>query len=35
VKTDVKNVTAFRLELLNDLNLPRGGPGRSIRGRPP
>jgi hypothetical protein len=32
VKTDVKNVTAFRLELLNDPNLPRGGPGRSIKG---
>ncbi len=32
VKTDVKNVTAFRMELLNDPNLPRGGPGRSIYG---
>jgi hypothetical protein len=32
VKTDVKNVTAFRLELLNDPNLPLGGPGRSIKG---
>ena len=32
VKTDVKNITAFRLELLNDPNLPRGGPGRSIQG---
>ncbi len=32
VNTDVKNVTAFRLELLNDPNLPRGGPGRSIQG---
>jgi hypothetical protein len=31
-KTDVKNVTAFRMELLNDPNLPRGGPGRSIYG---
>jgi hypothetical protein len=30
--TPVKNVTAFRLELLNDPNLPRGGPGRSIQG---
>src|SRR5262249_12141612 len=25
-------ITAFRLELLNDPNLPRGGPGRSIWG---
>jgi hypothetical protein len=25
-------ITAFRLELLNDPNLPRGGPGRSIDG---
>jgi hypothetical protein len=32
VKTDVKNITAFRLELLNDPNLPLGGPGRSIWG---
>ena len=32
MKTTVKNVTAFRLELLNDPNLPRGGPGRSIQG---
>ncbi|MCI0336883.1 MAG: DUF1549 domain-containing protein [Acidobacteria bacterium] len=32
VKTDLKNVTAFRLELLNDPNLPLGGPGRSIKG---
>jgi mono/diheme cytochrome c family protein len=32
VKTDVQNITAFRLELLNDPNLPRGGPGRSILG---
>ncbi len=32
VKTDAQNVTAFRLELLNDLNLPLGGPGRSIKG---
>ncbi len=31
-KIDVKNITAFRLELLNDPNLPRGGPGRSIQG---
>ena len=27
-----KDITAFRLELLNDPNLPRGGPGRSIQG---
>ncbi len=32
VKTDVKNITAFRLELLTDPNLPIGGPGRSIWG---
>ncbi len=32
VKTDVQNITAFRLELLNDPNLPCGGPGRSING---
>jgi mono/diheme cytochrome c family protein len=32
VKTDVKNITAFRLELLTDPNLPLGGPGRSIKG---
>ncbi|MBO0722414.1 MAG: PSD1 domain-containing protein, partial [Blastocatellia bacterium] len=31
-KTDLKNITAFRLELLNDPNLPLGGPGRSIMG---
>lgn len=31
-KTDVKNIAAFRLELLNDSNLPLGGPGRSIKG---
>lgn len=34
IKTDVKNITAFRLELLNDPNLPLGGPGRSITGMP-
>ena len=28
VRTDVPNITAFRLELLNDPNLPLGGPGR-------
>ncbi|MGH9766206.1 MAG: DUF1553 domain-containing protein [Blastocatellia bacterium] len=32
LKTDVRNITAFRLELLNDPNLPLGGPGRSIKG---
>jgi hypothetical protein len=32
VKTDLENVSAIRLELLNDPNLPLGGPGRSIRG---
>ena len=29
---DLSGVTAFRLELLNDPNLPYGGPGRSFRG---
>jgi hypothetical protein len=32
VKTDAKNISAFRLELMNDPNLPLGGPGRSIMG---
>ena len=32
LKTDVQNITAFRLELLNDPNLPRNGPGRSTTG---
>ena len=32
VKTDVQDITAFRLELLNDPDLPLGGPGRSIMG---
>jgi hypothetical protein len=32
IKTDVQNITAFRLELLNDPNLPRRGPGRSLKG---
>ena len=32
VKTDVQNIAAFRLELLNDANLPRGGPGRAPNG---
>ncbi len=31
-KTDVQDITAFRLEMLNDPNLPLGGPGRSIKG---
>jgi hypothetical protein len=29
---DQQNITAFRLELLTDANLPMGGPGRSIKG---
>ncbi len=29
---DLKNITAIRLELLNDPNLPCGGPGRSFMG---
>ena len=32
MKTDVTPITAFRLELLTDPNLPLGGPGRSIKG---
>jgi hypothetical protein len=32
LKTDVQNITAFRLELMNDPNLPLGGPGRSLKG---
>jgi mono/diheme cytochrome c family protein len=32
IKTEVQNITAFRLELLNDPNLPANGPGRSIYG---
>jgi len=32
VKTDIRNITAFRLELLTDPELPRGGPGRSAMG---
>ncbi|MBM4002941.1 MAG: DUF1553 domain-containing protein [Planctomycetes bacterium] len=32
VKTDLQRVTAIRLELLNDANLTRGGPGRSVHG---
>jgi mono/diheme cytochrome c family protein len=32
LKTDIRNITAFRVELLNHPNLPLGGPGRSIYG---
>jgi hypothetical protein len=32
-KTDLQTITAVRLELLNDPNLPLGGPGRSIYGQ--
>ena len=32
VKTDIRNITAFRLELLTDPNLPLDGPGRSYKG---
>ena len=32
VKTDARNISAFRLELLTDPDLPHGGPGRSSRG---
>lgn len=32
VRAPLQNVTAFRLEQLNDPNLPLGGPGRSIKG---
>lgn len=32
VKTKAKNITAFRLELLCDPNLPLTGPGRSFKG---
>ncbi len=32
IKTTVPNITGFRLELLNDPNLPLEGPGRSIKG---
>jgi len=31
-KTDLRNITAFRLELLTDPNLPLNGPGRSENG---
>jgi hypothetical protein len=32
VKTGPSPITAFRLELFNDANLPRNGPGRSTKG---
>jgi mono/diheme cytochrome c family protein len=32
IKTDMPKIAAFRLELLNDPNLPLGGPGRSLKG---
>lgn len=32
IKTDVQNITAFRLELMSDPNLPANGPGRSHLG---
>ncbi len=32
IETRLRNITAFRLELLNDPNLPLGGPGRSLKG---
>jgi mono/diheme cytochrome c family protein len=32
IRTEQQNITAFRLEQLNDPNLPLGGPGRSIKG---
>ena len=31
-KTDLQGITAFRIEVLTDPNLPLGGPGRSIKG---
>ncbi len=31
-RTNLKTITAFRLELLNDAELPLNGPGRSIKG---
>jgi mono/diheme cytochrome c family protein len=31
-RTDLKNITGFRLELMTDPTLPRGGPGRSTDG---
>jgi mono/diheme cytochrome c family protein len=32
VKTDMQDIRAFRLELLKDQELPRGGPGRALDG---
>jgi hypothetical protein len=32
VKSDLPRITAFRLELMNDANLPASGPGRSLWG---
>ena len=32
VSTEIQDITAFRLELLTDPNLPLGGPGRSLKG---
>jgi hypothetical protein len=32
IKPELKTISSFRLELLNDPNLPLGGPGRSIYG---
>jgi Protein of unknown function (DUF1549)/Protein of unknown function (DUF1553) len=32
VKADLPRITAFRLELMNDANLPASGPGRSLWG---
>ncbi len=32
VKSDLPKITAFRLELMNDANLPASGPGRSLWG---
>lgn len=31
-KTDLQNITAFRVEALTDPNLPCGGPGRAVNG---
>jgi hypothetical protein len=31
-KVGLESITGFRLELLNDPNLPRSGPGRSVKG---
>jgi len=32
IRTDAPQISAFRLELLTDPNLPRNGPGRSLKG---